>query len=158
VDRSASHHPRRRARREQHPAPDFHPPIVELAHAIETAWGIHEHFGRAHAAFVLSASGEVLDAWAVDRPHHTPEEALGLALAGDSLGRGATAVLVVSARGDDDLSVLAEDDLATWRRMLARLEERGLLLLDWMVAAGDLFRSLRFSTDPRAEWPWPTSR
>jgi len=63
-------------------------------------------------------------------------------------------VLLVTARGDDDVTELAEADIATYRRLQVDVAGRGARLVDWILAGDDMVRSMRFATDPDAVDTW----
>jgi hypothetical protein len=128
-------------------------PIRNFADACVTALAVHAQLGRARAAFVMDDVGTVKQGWALTGPEHTLGDALHLALLGprDEIVGGH--VLLVTAHGDDDISVLAEDDVASWHRLQGTIESRGARALDWVQYGGELFRSLRLSVEPDAGWP-----
>jgi hypothetical protein len=143
------------ARRGARPArPQLYPPIKDFAHACATAFALHDQFGRARACFVIGSRGRVEQGWALTGPEHDEGHVLMLALAVPTREIAGRSVLMFTARGHDDVTELAETDVATWRRLQADVESRGAWLVDWILTGADDMRSMRFATDPTARHTW----
>jgi len=150
----------RRRERRQRPHRDAYPPIRHFADAVCTAFAIHSQFDRARACFVLGPRGRVEQGWALTGPEHNEGHVLRLALCMPDREVAGRSVLLITARGDEDLTELAEDDVATWRRLQADVESRGAHLVDWILVGGEVgapdesIRSMRFATDESAVDTW----
>lgn len=128
-------------------------PIRSFGDACLTALAVHAQLGRARAAFTVDGGGAVTQGWALTGRWHTVDHALDLALPDRPRAAGGTHVLLVTAHGDDDLSVLAEEDVVQWQRLKEVIHARGARALDWVQCGGDLVRSLRFSVESECRWP-----
>lgn len=152
---------KRRAHRRARPRtpyvldPPGYPPIACFTDAIATAWALHEQFVRFNAVFVLEEQGAVTWAWLGVNDSHTPAVLADIGLSLCALDRDACSTLLVSGRGDDDIKVAAEDDIARWHEMRRDAARRGVRLLDWVMAGGEDFRSMHFTVTPEDDWPLP---
>ena len=150
---------RRRARRQRTSRPAY-PPIRHFADAVGAAFGLHGQFDRARACFVLGANGKVEQGWALTGPEHDESHVLTLAMCVPDRELAGRSVLLVTTRGGDSVNELAEDDVATWRRLQADVTTRGARLVDWILVGGragapdETIRSMRFTTDPTAVDTW----
>ena len=150
----------RRRERRQRPQRAAYPPIRHFADAVCAAFALHQQFFRARVCFVVGASGKVEQGWALTGPEHNEGHVLNLALCIPDREVAGRSVLLVTARGDDDVTELAEDDVATWRRLQADVSARGATLVDWILVGGEVgapdesIRSMRFATDPTAVDTW----
>lgn len=150
----------RRREKRQRPQRAAYPPIRHFADAVGTAFGLHEQFFRARACFVLGAGGRVEQGWALTGPEHHEGHVLNLALCIPDREVVGRSVLLITARGDDDVVELAEADVVTWRRLQADVAARGATLIDWILVGGEVgapdesIRSMRFATDPTAGDTW----
>jgi hypothetical protein len=150
----------RRRERRQRPARSTYPPIRHFADAVCAAFGMHAQFDRARVCFVLGRAGLVEQGWALTGPEHDETHVLNLALQIPDREVAGRSVLLITCRGDEDLTELAEDDVATWRRLQADVESRGAHLVDWILVGGEVgapgesIRSMRFATDESAVDTW----
>lgn len=149
-------------RRERRPRPhrDPYPPIRDFADAVGTAFAIHSQFDRARACFVLGPRGRVEQGWALTGPEHNEGHVLALALCMPDREVAGRSVLLITARGNEELTDLELHDVATWRRLQADVESRGAQLVDWILVGGEAgapdesIRSMRFATDDTAVDTW----
>jgi hypothetical protein len=133
--------------------PAQYPPITGLPDACATAWALREQFTRAHAVFVLGTDGEVLQGLVLTGEDHTVHGVLGLAALGPADRYVDRDVLLISVRGDDDLSVVAEADVERFRGLETQTHASGARLLDWLHVSGEQVRTMRLACDPAAR-PW----
>jgi len=150
----------RRRERRQRPQRAAYPPIRHFADAVCTAFALHAQFDRARVCFVIGANGRVEQGWACVDPEHEEVAVLNLALLVPEREVVGRSLLLITARGADDVTELAEADVATWRRLQADVESRGAQLVDWILVGGEAgapeesIRSMRFATDPSAVDTW----
>jgi hypothetical protein len=109
---------------------------------------------------VLGRAGRVEQGWALSGPEHDEGHVLTLAMLVPDRELAGRALLLVTARGDDDITELAEDDVTTWRRLQADVSSRGARLVDWILVGGEAgapdeaVRSMHLATDPAALHTW----
>jgi hypothetical protein len=150
----------RRRERRQRPQRAAYPPIRHFADAVCAAFALHSQFFRARVCFVLGANGKVEQGWALTGPEHDENHVVTLATCVPDREIAGRSLLLVTTRGADDVRELAEDDVATWRRLQADVSARGARLVDWILVGGtagapdEAIRSMRFATDPTAVDTW----
>ena len=150
----------RRRERRQRTQRAAYPPIRHFAGAVCAAFALHQQFFRARVCFVIGVNGTVEQGWALTGPEHDEGHVLTLAMCVPDRELAGRSVLLVTARGGDDVTELAEDDVATWQRLQADVATRGATLVDWILVGGEVgapdeaIRSMRFATDPTAVDTW----
>lgn len=120
--------------------------------ALVAAWSLEDALGWAVAAYVTDASGAIVRHRVVWGDDHKLADVARYVTRGARPAAG-SGVLLLCADPVADLTVLREQDVALWRHLVSTLSGRGYQPLDWILAGGGAFRSMRLSTEPEAEWP-----
>jgi len=128
------------------------PVIRDLSDAIATAVSLADRFTHGHAAAITDASGTVVDMWVFRGQWHTAEDAIRAGLASVTGHPGACKVVLVSVLDGVDLGTPNELEVEMWHATVDRFAQAGLDLSEWVVASGELIRSLAITAETEPSW------
>jgi hypothetical protein len=122
------------------------PPVATFVDAMSQLMAFEEEFGRCQAALIVDDDGTVRDGVVLTRRRNTADDVLTYLLAGAvPPGRRRRHVLLFSVMGKVDIRVLGESDVDAYRALAVRCEDAGAVLADWLIAGGDLYRSMQLT-------------
>ena len=127
---------------------DAWPPITRLRDAIVEALAMHARFGRCEASLLVAPSGRVISGWVVTHDRTSMEMVANASLAEVAAAPGGSALLLISAVGDDDVSYMDDPALRRYADLCDNAERAGAAVLDWIFVNGEMCHSLRTTMSP----------
>ncbi len=121
-------------------------PITTFVDAMSQLMAFEEEFGPMQGALVVDDGGNVRDGVVLTAGRHSVDHALTYVLVGAR--RLGEHVLLFSVMGDVDIRLLGESDVDAYRALSDRCADAGVHLVDWLIAGGELYRSMRLAQAP----------
>jgi len=140
----------RRRRRRPWPVPLL--VINGLADAAAAAVGLSDRLAHGHAVAVTDLQGGVLDMVVFTAPHHTAEDAIRAGIAMRSRHPLGRRVVLLSVLDGVDITTPNELEVEMWHAAVHRFARVGLELSEWLVASGEVFRSLAITVETEHLW------
>jgi len=126
--------------------------INGLADAVAAAAGLSDRFAHGHGVAVTDRLGGVLDMVVFTEAHHTAEDAIRAGIAIGTRHPLAHRVVLLSVLDAVDITTPNELEVEMWHGAVSRFSRAGLELSEWVVASGQVFRSLSITAETEEEW------
>jgi len=126
--------------------------IDGLADAVTAAVGLSDRFAHGHAVAVTDLRGGVIDLVAFTETHHTAEDAIRSGIAMGARHPLARRVVLLSVLDGVDITTPNELEVEMWHAATRRFTRVGLELSEWVVASGEVFRSLAITAATEHVW------
>jgi hypothetical protein len=125
------------------------PPLVidGLAGALSTAMNLAQEFQHCHAVALTDGRGVVVDFLVFAAEDHTAESAIAAGTGRVAQHPDAARAVLVSVFERVDLSCPTALDLDVWHSADRRFAGVGVELSEWLLASGQLFRSLALTVE-----------
>jgi len=140
------------SRRRRRPRPIPLLVINGLADAVAAAVGLSDRFAHGHGVAVTDQLGRVLDMVVFTETHHTAEDAIRAGIAMGARHPLVRRVVLLSVLDGVDITRPNELEVEMWHAAANRLSRVGLELSEWVVASGDVFRSLAITVETEHVW------
>ncbi|MEN3315722.1 MAG: hypothetical protein V7605_1956 [Acidimicrobiaceae bacterium] len=142
------------SRRRRRPGPRPVPLLVinGLADAVAAAAGLCDRFAHGHGVAVTDRLGGVVDLVVFTEVHHTAEDAIRAGIAIGSHHPLARRAVLLSVLDGVDIATPNELEVEMWHRAVNRFSRAGLELSEWVIASGEVFRSLAITAETEHEW------
>ncbi len=130
------------------------PPLVinGLSDAVVAARGMSDCFSHGHGVAVTDWQGGVIDLVVYRETHHTAEDAIRAGIAVGARHPLARRVVLLSVFDGVDIAVANELEVEMWEATVRRFSRAGLELCEWILASGDVFRSLSITAQTEHVW------
>ncbi len=126
--------------------------INGLADAVVAAVGLSDRFTHGHGVAVTDLRGGVLDMVVFTEAHHTADDAIRAGIGMGARHPLARRAVLLSVLDGVDITIPNELELEMWHAAVKRFARVGLELFEWIIASGEVFRSLDYTV--RTEHVW----
>jgi len=127
-------------------------PLFENALRARDRRGLADRFAHGHGVAVTDLRGGVIDLVVFTEADHTAEDAIRAGIAIGSHHPLARRVVLLSVLDRVDLTVPNELEVEMWHAAAHRCSRVGLELAEWIVASGEVFRSLALTVETEHVW------
>lgn len=133
--------------------------IDGLADAVAAAAGLSDRLAHGHGVAITDLRGRVIDMIVFTDARHTAEDAIRMGIAMGAHHPLARRAVLLSVLDGVDLAIPNELEVEMWRSAVKRFARVGLELSEWVVASGELLRSLAVTAECEHQWrcDWGTA-
>ncbi len=140
------------SRRRRRPRPVPLLVLNGLADAVAAAAGLSHRLVHGHGVAVTDLGGGVLDMVVFTATDHTAEDAIRAGIAMRSRHPLGRRVVLLSVLDGVDIATPNELEVEMWNAAVHRFSRVGLELSEWIVASGEVIRSLAIPVETEHEW------
>ncbi len=126
--------------------------IDGLADAVAAAMGLSDRLTHGHGVAVTDQQGGVVEMVVFTEARHTADDAIRAGIAMGARHPLARRVVLLSVLNGVDITIPNELEVDMWHATVKRFSRVGLELFEWIVASGEVFRSLDQTVKTEHVW------